>query len=178
MLSGAVPTQLQRSDRLVDVRVQTPKALVQNPNQLTQLLLLSEDVNGRPVRLGDVARIEDGQAPGEIQRISQCQVFIIEGRLSDDASLGDALAEADQIVEVLTLPAGVTRLPSYSAQSNADITDGLGILGGLAAFLVFTVMAVQYNSLIDPLVIMLTVPLALAGGILGLFITKLPLVQQ
>jgi multidrug efflux pump subunit AcrB len=46
------------------------------------------------------------------------------------------------------------------------------LLGGLAAFLVFTVMAVQYNSLIDPLVIMLTVPLALAGGILGLFVTQ------
>jgi multidrug efflux pump subunit AcrB len=42
------------------------------------------------------------------------------------------------------------------------------VLGALAAFLVFVVMAVQYNSLIDPLVIMLTVPLALAGGILGL----------
>ncbi|MCS6814757.1 MAG: efflux RND transporter permease subunit, partial [Cyanobacteria bacterium] len=44
----------------------------------------------------------------------------------------------------------------------------------LAAFLVFVVMAVQYNSLIDPLVIMITVPLALAGGILGLFITGKP----
>lgn len=46
------------------------------------------------------------------------------------------------------------------------------LLGGLAAFLVFVVMAVQYNSLIDPLVIMLTVPLALAGGIIGLFVTQ------
>ena len=42
----------------------------------------------------------------------------------------------------------------------------------IAAFLVFVVIAVQYNSLIDPLVIMLTVPLALAGGIFGLYITK------
>jgi multidrug efflux pump subunit AcrB len=45
-------------------------------------------------------------------------------------------------------------------------------LGALAAFLVFVVMAVQYNSLIDPLVIMLTVPLALAGGIFGLYVTQ------
>ena len=45
-------------------------------------------------------------------------------------------------------------------------------LGGLAAFLVFVAMAVQYNSLVDPLAIMLTVPLALAGGILGLFNTQ------
>ncbi len=170
VLTGTVPTQLQRDDRLVNVRVQTPNTLVQTPTELAQLPLLSGD--SQPVRLGDVARIEDGEAPGEIQRISQRQVYIIEGDLTDEASLGAALDEADRIVASLSLPAGVTRLPSFSAQSNASITGGLGVLGGLAAFLVFTVMAVQYNSLVDPLVIMLTVPLALAGGIFGLFVTQ------
>ncbi len=174
VLSGAVPTQLQRGDRLVNVRIKTPETLVQNPDELAQLPLLTASGNGtgQLIRLGDVAQIEQGQAPGEIQRISQRQVFIIEGRLSEGASLGAALAEVDQIFASVTLPEGITRLPSYSAQSNAAITDGLGLLGGLAAFLVFTVMAVQYNSLIDPLIIMLTVPLALAGGILGLFVTQ------
>ncbi|MEO0394908.1 MAG: efflux RND transporter permease subunit [Cyanobacteria bacterium P01_A01_bin.137] len=167
ILSGTVSTQLQRGDRLVDVRVQTPDSLVQNPAQLTQLPLL-----GSQVRLGDVARIENGQSPGEIQRIDQRQVFIIEGRLAEEASLGEALDEVEQIMAQVTLPEGVTRLPSFSAQSNAAIQQGLGLLGGLAVFLVFTVMAVQYNSLIDPLVIMLTVPLALAGGILGLYVTE------
>ncbi|MEM9806074.1 MAG: efflux RND transporter permease subunit [Cyanobacteria bacterium P01_D01_bin.56] len=166
VLAGAVPTQLQRGDRLVDVRVQTPDSLVQNPAQLSQLPLL-----GSQVRLGNVATIENGQSPGEIQRINQRQVFIIEGRLAEDASLGEALDEVDQIMDTVTLPTGVSRLPSFSAQSNAAIQDGLVLLGGLAIFLVFTVMAVQYNSLIDPLVIMLTVPLALAGGILGLYVT-------
>ncbi|MEO1792386.1 MAG: efflux RND transporter permease subunit [Cyanobacteria bacterium J06629_19] len=172
VLTGSVPTQLQRGNRLVDIRVQIPETLVQNTAELTQLPLLSSDINGQLVRLGDIARVEDGQASAEIQRISQRQVFIIEGRLSDGASLGDAITEADQLIADVTLPAGVTRLPSYAAQSNEAIAGGLGLLGGLAAFLVFTVMAVQYNSLIDPLVIMLTVPLALAGGILGLFITQ------
>lgn len=166
VLAGTVSTQLQRGDRLVDVRVQTPDSLVQNPAQLSQLPLL-----GSQVRLGNVATIENGQSPGEIQRINQRQVFIIEGRLAEDASLGEALDEVDRIMGTVTLPEGVSRLPSFSAQSNAAIQDGLVLLGGLAIFLVFTVMAVQYNSLIDPLVIMLTVPLALAGGILGLYVT-------
>ena len=172
LLSGSVPTQLQRGDRRVDVRVQIPDTLVQKPAELSQLPIFGGDANGQRIRLGDIARIENGQAPGEIQRISQRQVFIIEGRLNDGASLGEALEEVDQLLQTVELPGGVTRLPSYSAQSNDAITSGLGILGGLAAFLVFTVMAVQYNSLIDPLVIMLTMPLALAGGILGLFITQ------
>ncbi|MEM8503981.1 MAG: efflux RND transporter permease subunit [Cyanobacteria bacterium P01_D01_bin.1] len=194
LISGAVPTQLQREDRLVDVRVQTPDRLIQNPAELSQLPLFDagfdagfdtgggaggnaggstgENNGNQLARLGDIARIEKGQAPGEIQRIGQRQVFIIEGRLADEASLGAALEEAEQIVAAVSLPQGISRLPSFSAQSNEAIADGIGILGGLAAFLVFTVLAVQYNSLIDPLVIMLTVPLALAGGIFGLFITQ------
>ncbi|MEM9567591.1 MAG: efflux RND transporter permease subunit [Cyanobacteria bacterium P01_E01_bin.34] len=170
VLSGDVSTQVQRGDRLVDVRVQTPKTSIQYPAELAQIPLNTD--SGQLVKLGDIARIETGQAPSEIQRISQRQVFIIDGDLADSASLSEALAEVERILGTVPLPDGVTRLPSFSAKSNAEIASGLGMLGGLAAFLVFTVMAVQYNSLIDPLVIMLTVPLALAGGILGLFITQ------
>jgi len=170
LLNGSVATQLQRQDRLVDIRVQTPPTLIQDSARLEQLPLRTQ--TNQIVRLGDIARITTGQAPGEIQRINQRQVFIIEGSLAEGVSLGDALQEVDQILAPLSLPAGVTRLPSFAAQSNQQIQAALGILGGLAAFLVFTVMAVQYNSLIDPLVIMLTVPLALAGGIFGLFITQ------
>lgn len=63
-------------------------------------------------------------------------------------------------------------LPSATAESNRQIQQSLQVLGGLAIFLVFIVMAVQYNSLVDPLVILFTIPLALAGGVFGLYITK------
>jgi multidrug efflux pump subunit AcrB len=82
------------------------------------------------------------------------------------------LAEVQQVISTLDLPDGVTVLPSYAGQTNQELQSALVSLGSLAAFLVFVVMAVQYNSLIDPLVIILTVPLALVGGILGLFMTK------
>ncbi len=72
----------------------------------------------------------------------------------------------------LQLPEGVRILPSAAAQANQQLQDSLKTLGGLATFLIFVVIAVQYNSLIDPLVIMFTVPLALAGGLFGLFITQ------
>ncbi len=169
-LEGSVPTQLQRGDRLVDVRVQLSQSEIQRPSQLRQIPLFTS--GNQLVRLGDVAQISADQAPGEIQRINQRQVFLIAGSLSDGASLGNALTEAEQILADLDLPEGVTFLPSSAAETNDQLQSSLVILGSLAAFLVFVVMAVQYNSLIDPLVIMLTVPLALAGGIFGLFITQ------
>jgi hydrophobe/amphiphile efflux-1 (HAE1) family protein len=168
-LNGSVPTQLQRGDRLVDIKVQLTPGSVQQPAQLRQIPLFTDA--GQRVQLGDVANITTGLAPGEIQRIDQRQVFLLAGDLTEGASLGNALAEAEAILAGLDLPQGVIALPGSTAETNRQLQQSLISLGSLAAFLVFVVMAVQYNSLIDPLVIMLTVPLALAGGILGLFVT-------
>jgi multidrug efflux pump subunit AcrB len=173
-ITGSVPTQLQRGNRLVDVRVELEENAIRRPEQLEQIPLFIDDSDNsdRLIRLGDVTRIEEGQAPGEIQRINQRQVFLISGSLNEDADLGAALTELEQIFQEIDLPEGVSRLPSAAAQSNQEIQSSFAVLGGLAAFLVFVVMAVQYNSLVDPLVIMFTLPLALAGGIWGLFLTQ------
>ncbi|MGA1474349.1 MAG: efflux RND transporter permease subunit [Prochlorothrix sp.] len=168
-LDGTVATQLQRGDRLVDIRVELPPGTVQTLEQLNQLTLPTGE--GRRVRLGDVARIQLGQAPGEIQRINQRQVYLLNGSLSEGASLSEALTEIDRLLAEVNLPEGVSRLPSANGESNRQLQQSLRVLGGLAVFLVFVVMAVQYNSLIDPLVILCTIPLALAGGILGLYLT-------
>lgn len=169
-VEGTIPTQIQRGNRLVDVRVELNQESVERPSQLERLPLFVE--NNHQIRLLDVARIEEGQAPGEIQRINQRQAFIIAGNLSEGASLGDALKEVERVLANVKLPDGIRLVPSSAAQTNQQLQDSLKILGGLATFLIFVVIAVQYNSLLDPLVIMFTVPLALAGGLFGLFITK------
>jgi len=169
-IEGSVPTQLQRGERLVDVRVQLNQDVVQQASQLAQVPLFVR--SNRPIRLGEVASIEEGRAPGEIQRINQRQVFIIAGNLAEGASLSDALKDVNAVLADFQFPEGVSIIPSSAAQTNKQLQDSLKVLGALAAFLVFVVMAVQYNSLIDPLVIMLTVPLALAGGIFGLYVTQ------
>ncbi|OIP75397.1 MAG: cation transporter [Oscillatoriales cyanobacterium CG2_30_44_21] len=169
-LTGSVPTQLQRGDRLIDVRVQLDAQSRKNASQLQQLPLFV--ANNQPVRLGDVATIREGRAPGEIQRINQRQVYLLLGSLERGAGLSDALKQTDQAIAEIDLPDGVAVLPSSAKQANENLSGAFGTLGLLAAFLVFVVMAVQYNSLLDPLVIMLTIPLALAGGIIGLSVTN------
>jgi multidrug efflux pump subunit AcrB len=169
-IEGSIPTQIQRGNRLVDVRVQLNQEAIQRTSQLERLPLFTQ--NNQQIRLLDVAHIEEGQAPGEVQRINQRQVFIIAGNLSEGASLGNALAEVNQVLKSVKLPDGVSVLPSSAQESNQQLQNAFKTLGALATFLIFVVMAVQYNSLIDPLVIMFTVPLALAGGIFGLYITK------
>jgi multidrug efflux pump subunit AcrB len=169
-IQGTVATQIQRGNRLVDVRVELNEASIARSSQLERLPLFVE--GNRQIRLGEVAQITTGQAPGQIQRINQRQVFLIAGNLNEGANLGDALAQVNDVVSSLNLPEGVSLLPSAASESNRQLQGTLPVLGGLAAFLVFVVMAVQYNSLVDPLVILFTIPLALAGGLLGLLITQ------
>ncbi|MCC3416518.1 MAG: efflux RND transporter permease subunit [Microcoleus sp. PH2017_01_SCD_O_A] len=168
-IEGSVPTQVQRGNRLVDVRVQFDRTSVKSIAQLGQIPLSG---NNSIVRLSDVAKIAIGQAPGEIQRLNQRQVFLVVGNLNRGASLGDAVKQVDAVLSEIKLPPGVTIVPSSAAETNQQLQTSLKLLGGLATFLVFVAMAVQYNSLVDPLVILLTVPLALAGGVFGLYVTK------
>lgn len=172
-INGIVVSQLQRGDRLVDIRVQLDTKLLRNSDALLDVPLFNND--NRLIRLGDVATIGKSVAPSQIQRINQRQVFLMAGSLAEGASLGEGLAQVQGILDDIDLPEGIRILPSSAAESNANLQGSLPILGALAAFLVFVVMAVQYNSLIDPLVIMFTLPLALSGGIIGLYVTKTPI---
>ena len=169
-INGSVPTRLQRGNRLVDVRVQLNETSIQAASELESLPLFTPDKH--LIRLNDVAKIAKAQAPTEIKRINQRQVFLIAGNLSEGASLSEAATEVNQVLDNLDLPTGVRVIPSSTIAANQELQNSLNFLGALAAFLVFVVMAVQYNSFVDPLVIMFTMPLALAGGIFGLYITQ------
>lgn len=172
-IEGIIPTELQRGDRLVDIRVQLAEQDRKNITQISEIPLFTN--NNAPLRLQDIARIEIGKTPAEIQRINQREVFIIVGNLAKGAKLSEASNQLEQALSNLNLPEGVNLLPSSSAESTRQLQSSFILLGGLAIFLVFVVMAVQYNSLLDPLIIILTIPLALAGGILGLYITQTPI---
>lgn len=78
-IEGTVPTEIQRGNRLVDVRVELNQESIQRPSQLERLPLFVQ--NNQQIRLLDVARIEEGQAPGEVQRINQRGAFIIASTL-------------------------------------------------------------------------------------------------
>ena len=169
-IAGSVVTQLERDNRLIDIRVQLDPNSRQSIAALETLPLLT--ANNDPIQLRDVAKLTIGEAPGEIQRIDRRSVYIMVGSLNEDVNLSDAIAEVKSILSEIDLPAGITVLPSYAAASSLELQSALKLLGGLATFLVFVVMAVQYNSLLDPLIILLTVPLALAGGIFGLYVTE------
>ena len=120
-----------------------------------------------PIRLSAVAEVVATQGPSEIHRVSQERVAIVSANLRH-GDLGSAVAEVERIVASHPLAAGVkVHVGGQSEELDASVHSLLFALG-LAIFLVYLVMASQFESLLHPFVIMFSIPLAAVGAVLAL----------
>ena len=130
--------------------------------------------NGTPIRLSAVADVVSTQGPSEIHRISQERVAIVSANLHY-GDLGTAVSEVRKLISENPLAAGVTtHIGGQSEELDASVKSLIFALT-LAIFLVYLVMASQFESLLHPFVIMFSIPLALVGAVLALKITFTPL---
>lgn len=127
-----------------------------------------------PIRLSAVADIVPTQGPSEIHRISQERVAIVSANLRY-GDLGSAVAETQNLINANPLAAGVTAHIGGQSEELDASTRSLIFALSLAIFLVYLVMASQFESLLHPFVIMFSIPLALVGAVLALKITFTPL---
>lgn len=172
-LEGEVVTDFIERDRSVDVRLRLPRREVDTPRALEELVLYSG--SGMPLRLGDIARISLVATPSEIRRDNQRRIVELSASLVGGTSLSEAYDQIHARMTALPLPSGYTW---YDGGELKALQEGraLGmLLLGLAIFLVFVVMAVQYESLRNPLVILLSIPFAAVGVAVGLKLSGLPL---
>jgi len=125
---------------------------------------------GGMVRLGDVASFVRGSGPQVIEREErnrQIQVWAIpRGR-----ALGDIVREMQPRIDALTLPSGGSI--SYDGQIRLmnETNSNMGLAMLLGVLFIYLVLASQFESFIHPITIMLTLPLAMVGAVLGLFLT-------
>ena len=174
-LDGIVVSDFIEADRAYDVRVRLPQGAIDSPAAMEAILLFGAQ-GGRPAAyLGDVARVELVVAPTEIRRESQRRIVEVSAALTGERPLGEVLRDLREELRGFELPPGYSLYFSGAFDSLARGNVLVGTLAGLALFLVFVVMAVQYESLRNPAVIMLGVPFALIGVVIGLIATRLPL---
>jgi HAE1 family hydrophobic/amphiphilic exporter-1 len=127
-----------------------------------------------PIRLSAVAEVIATEGPSEIHRISQERVAIVSANLHY-GDLGSAVSEVQKLIRDNPLAAGVTtHIGGQSEELDASVKSLIFALL-LAIFLVYLVMASQFESLLHPFVIMFSIPLALVGAVLALKLTFTPL---
>ncbi|HVL72830.1 MAG TPA: efflux RND transporter permease subunit [Beijerinckiaceae bacterium] len=138
------------------------------PSDLTNTFVRA--ANGEVVPLSSFVRLAEGAAPQQLNRFDRLRAITIQGALAPGVSIGQGLDTLEQIVRQ-ELPAEV-RI-GYKGQSKEfkEATSAIYFTFGLALLVVFLVLAAQFESWINPFIVMLTVPLAVTGGLLALFVT-------
>ncbi len=167
-LEGKVVTDYIDGDRGIDVLLRLDRADVTSPGDLQSLVLFSNTEPRTPIRLGDLAAVEIVPQPETILRDRQSRSVEITASLAGDATLEEALERALAAASEIALPTGYSLYEAGSLETLQQGRDMGRLLLGLALFLVFVAMAVQYESLRNPLIILLSVPFALIGVTLGL----------
>jgi multidrug efflux pump subunit AcrB len=174
-LEGELVTQYLENDRSYDIRVRLPRRATDTVQALESVMIATGGTTAAPIYLGDVAEVALVSSPAEILRDNQRRITEVTASLSGGAALGEVSAEVWRQLEGLDLPDGYS---IYDAGAVLSLREGRNLtmtLLGLALFLVFVVMAVQYESLRNPFIILLGVPFTMVGVALGLSLLEMPL---
>ncbi len=174
-LDGRVVTELIEGDRSIDLRLRLDRLDIAAPGDLDSILLFSNTEPRRPLRLGDLARIELHPQPATILRERQQRLVEISASVGAGLTLEQAIESALNAATEVVLPPGYTLYEAGSLETLKQGREMGRILLALALFLVLVAMAVQYESVRNPFIILLSVPFALIGVVLGLQWTGLPL---
>jgi len=123
------------------------------------------------VPLSGIAKLTLGQGPSQIPRQNKARRVDIDAPLIGATALGDVLGEVTQIMNGYRWPAGYRWQYGPSVTANNDTFGALTLVVILAVALIYMLLASQFESFLDPLVIMMAVPFALIGIIASLWIT-------
>lgn len=155
------------------VFVQYDEKVTRNLNKLKTLLIKKPD--GTYTELKDVAKVQVGEGPVEIQRINQQDSVEFTLKYSTDTNLGDMTKRVNEAIEDLNLEDGTEIKYSGESELLEDSISDMIMAFVLAIILVYIVMAAQFESFKYPFVIMFTVPLMMIGVTIALFLSQIPL---
>ena len=167
-VQGAVPTRYKEEDRQIDIRLRNREADRATVQDIRNLVVAER--SGIPIRLASVASVELARGPAEIHRLEQQRAAVISGNLSG-RTLGGVITDIRKVLREVPPPRGIAVEMGGQSQEMQTSLKSLRFALLLALFLVYIVMAATFESLIHPFIIMFTIPLAIVGVVLGLFVT-------
>ncbi len=167
-VQGEVATRFLQGDREIDILVRSVEVGRATVGDVSELIVGQRD--GVPIYLKTVADVRLAEGPSEIRRIGQKRAAILSGDIAG-RDMGAVAADVRQAIRRRVLPAGVLADLSGQEEEMERSFRSLKMALALAIFLVYLVMACEFESLIHPFVVMFTVPLGVIGAVLALVIT-------
>ncbi|MFW6266818.1 MAG: efflux RND transporter permease subunit [Halanaerobium sp.] len=167
-ISGTAQTRYEVAGDEYDIRVRLAEAEIENYNQVPDLNILA--ANGSMVPLRRLAELEVTEGPVEILRDDQERYAEINADIHE-RDLGAVMGDIQQQLAEVELPDGYNFSYEGEFEDMQESFSSLGMAFALAVILIYMVMASQFESLVHPFTIMFTIPLAVIGVIIGMYIT-------
>ncbi len=165
LLGGRNVTRYKRDAEQYDVIVQTQSSGRTTPEDIDRIYVRGR--NDTVIPLSALVKVRESVSPRELNHFGQRRSVSITASLSADYSLGEAIRFMDQTAAKVLKPGYSTDLNGTSREFKSS-QGALAIVFVLALLFIFLVLAAQFESFIDPLVIMLSVPLSMIGALLAL----------
>jgi hydrophobic/amphiphilic exporter-1 (mainly G- bacteria), HAE1 family len=167
-VQGETATRFTEGDREINIVVRSLEAGQASVADIGDVIV--GHVGGRPIALNSVAEVTVTSGPSEIRRIAQKRAAVISGNLSG-RDMGAVAGDIRAAIGQLPLGVGVTATLSGQEEEMQRSMRSLMMAMALAIFLVYLVMASQFESLLHPFIIIFTLPLAAIGAIGALAVT-------
>lgn len=160
-LNGQVATEYIEGDREYDIRLRLQRSEIKQLQDINNIIISLQQ--GKPIRLFDVANISISPAPSIIKRDNQLRINEISASVDSDVDYQQLIERVFDIVNEISIPDGYIVYDGGTLDTLKESSSTSYILLALAVFLVFVVMTVQYESLTNPVIIILGVPFTLIG---------------
>jgi HAE1 family hydrophobic/amphiphilic exporter-1 len=168
---GEVSTRFRDGEERIDVRVLGDEFVRRDLDRVMELVV--NPTAATPVRLADVAEVRNVEGPAEIRRIGNTRAILVTAAASG-VDLGGTSQRVEKALRGIDTPDDVVVQVGGRKREMDEARDSLVFALCLALFLVYAVMAAQFESLLQPLIVLLTVPLAAIGVIWGLSWLSMP----
>jgi HAE1 family hydrophobic/amphiphilic exporter-1 len=172
-INGSLASRYREDGDEYDIRIRYAPEFRQSVDDLENIIIYNN--TGQGVRIRDVGTVVERMTPPTIERKNRERIITISSVVGQGAALSDVVAAANREIRSMDMPSGLSWSIGGTYEDQQDTFRDLGILMVLIVILVFIVMATQFESLIDPFVIMFTIPFAITGVIVGLSVTQTPL---
>ncbi|WP_027962738.1 efflux RND transporter permease subunit [Halomonas halodenitrificans] len=169
LLGGRTATRYIDDGEEYDVILEGEPGARPSPRSLESLRVRSQR-SGELIPLASLVTLTDFAGPSTLNRFNRVRAITLEADLADGYPLGEALEYLEEAVREQLPPEAQTDVKGASRDFQ-EASGATGFLLGLGILVVFLVLAGQFESFIHPFVIMLTVPLAICGALLGLHVT-------
>lgn len=168
-LSGSEAGTFEKEGEMIDITIRLGNISV---NQLRDLLIKAGSIK---VPLSELASVRTIMSPGEITRRNQARTCYVYGMVKADAAFDQVIKAADESLKNVPMPLDYKMEFTGDELKRKETVSNLTFALILSLILVFMVLAAQFESLLQPFIIMLTIPLAGAGTVLAFFILGKPL---